>query len=235
MKILAVDSACATAAVCVADDNRLVAEYTLQSGNTHSETLLPMIEAVIRHAGITADDIDLFAAVTGPGSFTGVRIGVSTVKGLAFGRGKPCVGVSTLESLARNLEICEGIICPVMNARRNQVYTAIFRSDGKKVIRLTDDSAISVEELLVRLAEYRNEKIYFCGDGYTLVKSQEDGKIKSEETPERLRHNSAFSAALAALDKYTSGEFTTDANLGVTYLRPSQAERERNEKLKEKI
>ena len=124
MKILAFDSTALTASVAVAEDEELLAELTLNNGNTHSQTLLPMAESLFKMLSITADDIDVFACSEGPGSFTGVRIGAATVKGMAFGRGKACAGVSTLEALAYNLRGYEGIICPVMNARRAQVYTA---------------------------------------------------------------------------------------------------------------
>ena len=131
MKILALDSSATVATVAVCDDGALLAEYTLNNGNTHSETLLPMVECVLGKLSMTVNDIDIFAASSGPGSFTGVRIGAATLKGLAFAQGKTCVGVSTLEALATNLSLYEGIVCPVMNARRSQVYTALFRSNGK--------------------------------------------------------------------------------------------------------
>jgi tRNA threonylcarbamoyladenosine biosynthesis protein TsaB len=126
-----------------------------------------MIESLLSFFSMSADDVDLFAVSTGPGSFTGVRIGTATVKGLAFAKGKPCVGVSTLEAIAYNLRFHKGIVCPVMNARRSQVYTAIFRSDGEKLERLTGDLAISISELDTMLAEY-SEDIVLSGDGYDI-------------------------------------------------------------------
>lgn len=127
MLILAMDSTAVAASVALLTDGAPLAAFHLDNGNTHSETLLPMVESVLRCTGKTVDDIDLFAVSAGPGSFTGVRIGVATVKGLAFGKGKPCVGVSTLEALAENLVPTGGLLCPVMNARRGQVYNALFR------------------------------------------------------------------------------------------------------------
>ena len=228
MKILSVDSSAIVASVALSDDGRLLAEYTLNNKNTHSETLLPMIESLLSFFSMSADDVDLFAVSTGPGSFTGVRIGTATVKGLAFAKGKPCVGVSTLEAIAYNLRFHKGIVCSVMNARRSQVYTAIFRSDGEKLERLTDDLAISISELDTMLAEY-NEEIVLAGDGYDICEKG-FATTSVRPVPERLRHQSAFSVAEAALDAYKSGKYCSDAELGVEYLRPSQAERERAER-----
>ena len=228
MKILSLDSSATVASVALFEDGRLLAEYTLNNGNTHSETLLPMVESVLKMYGINVDDVDLFAATTGPGSFTGVRIGAATVKGLAFGTDKPCVEVSTLEAIAENLTCVKGLVCPVMNARRSQVYTALFRSDGKTLTRLMPDSAISIEELDGILSSY-GEPVYFAGDGYSIT-LKELKLTAAEETPERLRHQSASSVASVAYRQATLGNTVTDAELKVTYLRPSQAERTRLEK-----
>ncbi len=228
MKILALDSAAQVATVALCEDGRLLAEYTVNNGNTHSDTLLPMIEAMLGHFGLCADDVDLFAGSNGPGSFTGVRIGIATLKGLAFAKGKPCVGVSTLESLAQNLVGTQGLICPVMNARRAQVYTALFRSDGKVLTRLTDDAAMSIADLDELLSAF-GEPVSFCGDGYNVTLSALQ-KTSVRDVPERLRHASAFSVSLCALRAYESGQATCDASLAVTYLRPCQAERERMER-----
>ena len=130
MIILALDSTAQTGSVALCRDEKLIASFTLNTGNTHSETLLPSVEAVLSLSDMTADDVDLFACAKGPGSFTGVRIGAATVKGLAFGKDKPSLGVSTLEALAYNLRGFSGILCPVMNARRSQVYNALFRAEN---------------------------------------------------------------------------------------------------------
>lgn len=232
MKILSLDSSAIVATVALCEDGRLLAEYTLNNGNTHSETLLPMVESVLRLYGISVKDVDLFAASAGPGSFTGVRIGVATLKGLAFQSNKPCVGVSTLEAIAENLILHPGLICPVMNARRGQVYTALFRSNGEQLKRLMPDSALSVTELDELLSAY-GESVAFCGDGYdvTLPALQ---KTKAIPVPERLRHQSAYSVAQVAYRNYLAGSATTDTELSVTYLRPSQAERTYLEKQKQK-
>ena len=230
MKILSLDSSAVVASVALCEDEKLLAEYTLNNGNTHSETLLPMVESVLKLYGISPRDIDLFAVSSGPGSFTGVRIGAATLKGLAFGSGTPCIGVSTLEAIAENLTVLPGLICPVMNARRSQVYTALFRSDGSTLTRLMPDSALAISELDELLAKY-GEPVFFCGDGYDItVKAL--SQTKAVPIPERLRHQSAYSVAQVARRMAVAGAVTTDAGLTVTYLRPSQAERERMEKQK---
>lgn len=229
MKILALDSSAIVASVAVCEDLDILAEYTLNNGNTHSETLLPMVENVLGSLGISVGDIDLFAVSAGPGSFTGVRIGAATLKGLAFGSDKPCAEVSTLEAIAHNLRFHKGLICPVMNARRSQVYTALFRSDGDKLERIMPDCALAITELDTILAEY-NEEICLCGDGYSITRDALV-KTKTREVPERLRLQSASSVAFVALKDYKNGVFCSDRELGVNYLRPSQAERERNERL----
>ncbi len=231
MKILALDSSATVATVALCEDERLLAEATLNNGNTHSETLLPMVEALLRSYGITVREIDLFAATNGPGSFTGVRIGAATLKGLAFGSEKPCLGVSTLEAIAENLSVRAGLICPVMNARRSQVYTALFRSDGKTLTRLRDDEAISIEELDEILATY-GEPVSFCGDGVDVTLPVLK-KTQALPVPDRLTHQSAYSVAQVALRAYRAGLRTGDAEFTVTYLRPSQAERTYLEKQKE--
>lgn len=228
MKILALDSSAIAASVALCEDERLLAEYTLNNGNTHSETILPMIESVLGQFGMTADDVDLFAASSGPGSFTGVRIGAATLKGLAFGKDKPCAQVSTLEALAENLTVYTGLICPVMNARRSQVYTALFRSDGRTLTRLLPDSAMAITELDGILSEY-GEPVAFCGDGYTITVSALE-KTSAVFVPDRLRHQSAYSVAAVAYRSFLNGETVTDTQFKVTYLRPSQAEREMMEK-----
>ena len=225
MKILSLDSSATVATVALTEDGKLLAEYTLNNGNTHSETLLPMVESVLTSYGIGISDVDAFAATTGPGSFTGVRIGAATIKGLAFGSKKPCVSVSTLEAIAENLACRKGLICAVMNARRSQVYTALFRSDGESITRLTPDSAMSVSELDDMLSEY-GEPVSFSGDGYDVTLPSIE-KTEYLPTPERLRHQSAASVGAVAYKKILLGETDTDRELKVTYLRPSQAERVR--------
>lgn len=230
MKILALDSSAIAASVALCENDALLAEYTLNNGNTHSETLLPMVETLLSKFNMTADDIELFAASAGPGSFTGVRIGAATLKGLAFGKDKPCVEVSTLEALAQNLVMQKGLICPVMNARRSQVYTALFRSDGQTLTRLMPDSAIAISELDTLLSNYE-EAVAFCGDGYDVTLGAL-GKTAAIFVPDRLRHQSAYSVATVAYKQFVNGSYVCDESFKVNYLRPSQAEREMIEKNK---
>ena len=233
MKILSLDSSAQVATVALCEDEALLAEFTLNNGNTHSETLLPMVETLLATYGITVEDVELFACTSGPGSFTGVRIGAATVKGLAFGRSVPCIGVSTPEAIAENLSSLGGLICPVMNARRSQVYTALFRSDGKLGMeRLLPDSAMSIEELDELLAAY-GEPVAFAGDGYDVTVSALK-KTAVRPVAERLRHQSAYSTAQVAYRQYLNGRAGTDASLLVNYLRPSQAERTRMEQEQQK-
>ena len=234
MKILAFDGTAKAASVAVCENEKPLAYYTVDNGLTQSELLLPMAENLLSSLKLEFSDIDIFATSVGPGSFTGVRIGVSLIKGLAFGRKAPCVAVSTLEALAENLVPLRGILVPCMDARRNQVYSATFRSDGKVCERLTEDRAISLDELAEELLKY-DEPVYLSGDGYAVAKRALTAKgVKLSDTPELLILESAVSVAKVAYRKYESGEFVTDSELSPTYLRLPQAERERLERLGQK-
>jgi tRNA threonylcarbamoyladenosine biosynthesis protein TsaB len=231
MKILAFDSTAKVASVAVCENDKLLAQYNIDNGLTQSELLLPMADAALKSLRLSYDDIDLFAATVGPGSFTGVRIGTAVVKGLAFGKNKPCSGVSTLESLAENLRGLEGVFVPVMDARRSQVYNAIFTSDGKSITRLTEDRAISLNDLAEELKEYKDKPIYLCGDGYKVSYSAlSDAGVNLCDTPTLLISQNAYSVAKIAYEQYKKDECTTDVLLSPTYLRLPQAERERIEK-----
>lgn len=224
MKILALDTTACTSTVAVLNNEELLGIYTVNTNNKHSETLLPMVKNLLDTLCLTASDIDAFAVSNGPGSFTGVRIGMATIKGLAFGKDAKCVEVSTIEALARNLEGYEGIVCPIMNARRGQVYTGAFLN-GERII---NDTCMMLEDLIPLLEKY-DKKIYFTGDGYSLAEKM---SIKGmEKTPEMLRYQNAYSVGKLAYEKLKKGEYTTDTDLRVEYLRKPQAEREREEKL----
>ncbi len=234
MLILALDSTALAASVALDLDGHLLAEFTINTGHTHSETLLPMVESVLSITGKTVDDIDLFACTAGPGSFTGVRIGAATVKGLAFGKGKPCIGVSTLEVLAHNALPTNGILCPAMNARRQQIYNALFETSGNALTRLCDDRALAITELGDELnTQYPDRPVYLMGDGAILVYDALVDTLgdRLHVLPERLLHQSGFYTAEVARRLLASGVCTTDAELSPVYLRPSQAERVRAEKL----
>ena len=225
MKILAIDSCMNTSSVAILENENLVALYTVNTDNTHSETLLPMIRDALKAADMKAEDIDAYGVSYGPGSFTGVRIGVATVKGLAFGTGKPCVEISTIEALARNLEGFDGIVCPVMNARRGQVYTGIFKNG----VRLMEDRCMMLDELIPILESY-GEKIYFVGDGYGLALKADVKNMGV--TPEPLRYACGYSVGKIAYRKIMNNEGVSDTEIRVNYLRKPQAEREREERLK---
>ena len=196
-------------------------------------TLLPMGRDMLKNSELSLADVDAVAVAAGPGSFTGVRIGAATIKGLAFESDKPCIGVSTLEALAYHLKELSGredaILCPVMNARRGQVYNALFRTTGGVMTRLRDDRALAISALEEELAAF-DLPIYLSGDGYDITK-QNMNKVKIADTPELLRYQNAYSVDMVALEAYRNGDRTTDAALSPSYLRLPQAERERNERL----
>ena len=230
MKILAFDGTAKAASVALCEDGKILASYTVDNGLTQSELLLPMSESVLRSLKLEFADVDAFATSVGPGSFTGVRIGVSLIKGLAFGRDLPCIAVSTLEALAENLSPLKGILVPCMDARRNQVYNALFHSDGESITRLCEDGAISLDELARELQDY-DEPIYLSGDGYGVASAAlKNAGITVFGTPALLINENAASVAAVAERKYKAGEFVTDGELSPTYLRLPQAERERLER-----
>ncbi len=231
MIILSLDSTENTSTAALTDGRKLLGQTTITVGNTHSETLLPAIDNLLVSIGKTYADVDLFACAAGPGSFTGVRIGAATVKGMAFGRNRPCVGVSALEALAYNLIGFDGIVCPAMDARRSQLYNAVFRSHDGKIERITPDRVIAAAELAEELKAY-GEPIYVCGGGIHILceAAQENPFVRP--APELLRYESAYSVALCALTAVENGLDLTDKTdliLAPTYLRPSQAERTRQE------
>ena len=231
MIILAFDSTAKAASVAVCDDDKLLALYNIDNGLTQSELLLPMAENMLKNLKLTFDDVDLLTCAVGPGSFTGVRIGVALVKGIAFGKNIPCVSVSTLDELAESLAGLCGIIVPCMDARRQQVYTATYRGSADGVVKLTPDRAIAISELAEELKSY-DEPIYLVGDGYEVAKRGLCALgVAVTPTPRLLITENAYSLALVAKRKYERGEFTTDLEIAPTYLRMPQAERERLERL----
>ena len=231
MIILALDSTAKAAAVALLDGERLLAKEMHDDGNTHSCTLLPTVERLLAANSLTVDDIDLFAASAGPGSFTGVRIGAATLKGLAFGRNKPCVAVSALHALAYNLRDRDGVVCALMDARRGQFYTAFFRIADGTVRRLTPDAAKSGEEIAAEAAAYGH--VTLVGDGAEVALRYFDGCDASLAEGDSLLADGE-SVGLCALEQYSCGESVSDAAFAPTYLRLPQAERERLEKEKQK-
>ena len=233
MIILAFDGTAKCASCAVLRDDACLGEYNIDNGLTQSELLLPMAESLMKSLKLNFSDVDLYATSVGPGSFTGVRIGAALVKGLAFGRNIPCASVSTLDALAENARGLKGIIVPAMDARRGQVYTAIFRCDGENMEKLTEDLAISIKDLASMLREYGSEHIYLVGDGYEVARKglTEDG-LTIEITPKALRNENAASVARVALRQYKEDKTVSDSELSPTYLRLPQAERERLERSK---
>lgn len=231
MKILAIDTTSTYTCAATCENGHVLAEYFADTNIKHSEALLPAIQQLLQQNQLNMNDIDMLAVAVGPGSFTGVRIGTATAKGLAFGREIPCVPVSSLEALAYNFNGQSGIICPVMDAKRGQYYNALFEWKADKLCRLTEDRLITFDELHAELAQYEGD-IRLCGDAYEAVlagmRTLDSGE-RFVESPPELTKNSACSVARVALAKYqadTSANYS-DIALLPTYLRSSQAERER--------
>lgn len=228
MKILAVDASATACSVALCEDEILLAQNFVHSGLTHSKTLLPMISDVLKSNELSLKEIDLLAVAAGPGSFTGLRIAVSTIKGLSLSSNIPCVPCSTLRSMAWQLAHLEGYtVVPVMDARRKQVYTSRFFIEGGKPIRLTEDGAISIEELSLQLETVTTEKI-LVGDGANLCfAALENVKIAAPH----LRMQLAWGVAQEALARQESA--VKGGDLLPEYHRLSQAERERLEKMQQ--
>lgn len=228
MLILGLDSS-AVAGSCAlceisGEKTRVIAESFINTKQTHSQTLMPMAENMLKSVGAGFDKLDRVAVTSGPGSFTGVRIGVAAAKGLGYALGVPCVGVSALHAIALGLTGFEGVICAVMDARRSQFYNALFSVKGGKPVRITPDRAISAEELETELLSY-NEKIYLAGDGAELA-ARTFERVSPELAPPALRFPKASSVCIASSEY----EAVTAAELMPVYLRLPQAERERIEK-----
>lgn len=226
MKILAFETSAKAASAAIVSEESLLAECYQNTGLTHSRTLLSMAQSLLETCELTLKDMDAIAVAAGPGSFTGVRIGVAAAKGLAWGRQLPLYGVSTLEAMARSLGESQGIICPVMDARRAQVYNAIFQADGGNLTRLRPDRAISLAELAEDLSRL-SAPIYLVGDGAALCRDWPNVTLAAEHR----RHQRACGVGLAALAAIKSGASGDAASLQPQYLRLSQAERERLEHL----
>ncbi len=227
MLILAIESSAAPASAAVLEDGKLLGEFFVNTKQTHSQTLLPMVRQLLSSLGKTCADFDFMAVSRGPGSFTGVRIGIACVKGLAFPTDTPCCGVSTLETIAMGGRGMEGsVICAVMDARCGQVYNALFRVEEGELRRLTEDRALSIEALSEECSSYGDRLILF-GDGAALCYEtfQEWG---ARLAPAEIRFQRAASVALAAQKLAEEGQAVTPAELLPSYLRLPQAERELN-------
>ncbi len=229
MIILSLDSTSVTASVAISENGVVLAENFINNGLTHSQTLMPMVEKTLIDSNKNIKDVDLFAITNGPGSFTGVRIGIASVKGMADTMNKKCIAISTLEAIAEPLKNEDCIACSVMDARCNQVYTAVF--DGGN--RLCEDKAILIDDLGEELKQY-NKKIVFIGDGAELCYNKLCEILpNSQLADENIRYVHASSICRIAEEKAKNDEELIDsANLVPFYLRVPQAERELNNKKK---
>ncbi len=234
MRLLSVDSSGLTASVAVWSDGVILAEYTINNKKTHSQTLLPMIKQVVNDSGIALEELDAIAVSEGPGSFTGLRIGAATVKGLGLAIEKPIIPVSTLAGMAYNLFGNEGLICPIMDARRSQVYTALYRYEDGKMVTINEPAAISIEELLEDIGGLlqEGEKVTFAGDGVPVFENIITDKLGGFAcfAPAHLRLQNAASVAVYASELYSEGKYVHADEFAPVYLRLSQAERERLER-----
>ena len=231
MKILALESSAAACSAALWGEEGLIAQNFQNSGLTHSRTLLPMAHDLLKNCGASLEEVDVIAVAAGPGSFTGLRIGVATAKGLSWGADKDCAPCSTLESMAWPLAFYEdAVIVCAMDARRKQVYNALFQTDGERLERLTPDRAISLEELGEELKKIQKRKIV-VGDGAKLCYNtlRETG-LQLELAPEPLRMQSAWGVARAAVELVRAGGLVKGQDLVPVYHRLSQAERERLER-----
>lgn len=227
MKILAIETSAKSVSAAVVENGVLLASAYQNMGLTHSRTLMPLVDGMLSAAGLRVQDMDLLAAANGPGSFTGLRIGVSALKGLAWALEKPCCGVSTLAAMARNLAHMEGLIICAMDARRNQVYNALFLAQDGVLTRQCPDRAIGLAELAEEIKN-RPEPKFVVGDGAGLCYNHLlEQDVPCRMAPPQLVMQNAVGVALAAEEMAAAGQVTTARDLVPVYLRLSQAERER--------
>ena len=230
MLILAFETSAKAASVALTENGKLLGEGYQNTGLTHSQTLMVMAEDTLKQCGKSAADVEAVAVAAGPGSFTGVRIGVAAAKGFAWGKELPCYGVSTLEAMAESLGVWDGFVCPCMDARRSQVYNALFSSENGKLIRITDDRAIALADLKEELKKLE-KPVFLVGDGaalcYNTLKEAVPGLVLP---PEHRVHQRAVGVAVLAQRMADAGIAPSGGELAPNYLRLSQAEREKLEK-----
>lgn len=223
------------ASACVMEDEKILSEFYMNTRQTHSQTLLPMAKAALDCAGLSVNEMNLLAVSAGPGSFTGVRIGVACIKGLAFPDNKSCCGVSTLEAMAMNLRGQQALVCAVMDARCGQVYNGLFLTGENRVQRLTEDRALFMEELAAELPTWMKEReipLILVGDGARLCfESPYFAGISCALAPEHLRMQRASGVAEAARQAFLEGNTVSPERLAPIYLRLPQAQRELNKRL----
>ncbi len=231
MRIAALDSSGLVASVAIMEDDQMLAEYTVNYKKTHSQTLLPMLDEVVRMIDLDLNTIDAIAVAAGPGSFTGLRIGSATAKGLGLALDKPLLGVPTLEALAANLYDAQGYICPIMDARRNQVYTGIYEYRNHELCVVENQKAVAVDDLLAQLNQL-GSPVTFLGDGVPVYKDSIQMKLQVPYSfaPAHLSRQRAGAVAALGMKYYHNGQMETAAEHRPEYLRVSQAERERAER-----
>ena len=226
LKILAVDTSAKAASTAIVEDGKIIAESFINTKLTHSQTMLPMLENMLKACAVSVEEIDGFAVSVGPGSFTGLRIGISLVKGLAFSTHKKCAPVSTLEALCHNVSLT-GRICAVMDARCSQVYTASFDFDGEKYTRVTEDEAILLSQLEENVKKCQ-KPVIFVGDGAEMCYNKlKDTCNNVHIAAENVRFQRASSVAEVAEEMFENGNTVSAEELVPSYLRLPQAERER--------
>jgi len=227
MKLLAIESSGLVASIAVLADDKLIGEFTTNLKKTHSQTLLPMLDDVIQMLGISLEEIDAIAVSGGPGSFTGLRIGSATAKGLGLALHKPLIQIPTVDAIAYNLFATEKLICPLMDARRNQVYTGLYTFEGNRFKVLKEQLAISIEEIIEEINQL-NLSVIFLGDGVPVYREFIESHIKTEFclAPPHLGYQRAGAIASLGADYYKKGRLQSAKEHKPEYLRLSQAERE---------
>ncbi|SUY46694.1 universal bacterial protein YeaZ [Clostridium putrefaciens] len=230
MKVLSVDSSSSTASVAILEDNRLLGEINFNYKKQHSVLLLTMIDTLLNSISLDISEIDGFVISKGPGSFTGLRIGMATIKGLSFSSNKPFISVSSLDALARNIYGFPGIICPIMDALRDNVYTSLYTYENGSLIQIMDYTCLSIDELIINLKTYSKE-VCFVGDAISLHKDKLISQLpKVKFSPSDLSYIRAASLGIIGINKLRNGENDDINNSAPVYLRKSQAEREYDEK-----
>ena len=239
MRILALDSSGLVASVAVVEDgavdDQVIAEYTVNYKKTHSQTLLPMLDEIVKMTELDLHTVDAIAVAGGPGSFTGLRIGSATAKGLGLALEKPLIHIPTLEGLAYNLCGIADVVCPIMDARRNQVYTGIYQMDGDKLQVLEAQMAVEIDELAKKLCTY-GKPVIFLGDGVPVHKDRLEKELMTDHdiafAPAHMNQQRAAAVGMLGIQYYKEGKTETAMEHKPDYLRVSQAEREREERLK---
>ena len=226
MRILAFETSAKAGSVALLEKGVLLAENYCNTGLTHSQTLMVMAQDLLKSCNLTPSQVEAVAVAAGPGSFTGVRIGVAAAKGLAWGADIPCCGVSTLEAMATGLGVYDGYVLPVMDARRSQVYNAIFRADKGNLTRITEDRAIALADLGEEIKNFE-KPVFLVGDGANLCYNTLKDVAPLVLPPEHKIHQRAVGVALVAEKMLQTGETCDGATVTPNYLRLSQAERER--------